>query len=283
MASTFLVYPMSQKISLKPGEVYHGSINVAIPAAATGDFRYKIHLYPYSVSGEDYEADLETISSLNDILGWTKLERTGGSLSPNESQKIDFTLSVPSDAPAGGQYLAIGVSSDASVDSENIAVENIFEMASVVYAEIEGKTVHEGEILENYVPSFVTAGAPMTMVTLSNRGNVHETATVTVKIKNILTGQELEMTEDGKNTYESIVMPKTTRQVVRSFDDLPALGVFEVVQDVDYIGQTSNFTTVMLICPIWFMVLVIVLVGAIIGAISGIFYSKQKRKKTLAF
>lgn len=278
MAKTFLVYPMAQKISLKAGEVYRGSLNVAVPAAETDDFSFEISLHPYGVSGDKYDADIETVSDANQILDWIEFETKSGNLEPNDVQKINFTITVPADAPAGGQYAVIGVSSVAPEGTNESAVKDVFEMGSVIYAEIEGETVHSGEIMDNTAPSFVATGAPTTTVTLTNEGNVHETAVVTLRVKNVLTGEEIKLSEEEVNSYEAIVMPKTTREIRRGLDGLPRLGIFEIQQDVGYLGQTSNFSVVMAICPIWFMVLVAALILTILGTIFGIIHKNHKKR-----
>ena len=275
MNNSFSVFPMTQKISLKAGETYHGYINVAIPAAATEDFAFKVELHPYSVSGKDYDVDLDTKSERSKIVDWIKIEDTEGILAPNGRQKINFTITVPENAPAGGQYAMIGVSSDNSA-KEGDVVQNVYEMTSIIFAEIDGEIHHGGEILENYIPGFVTSGAPVVKTTVTNTGNVHETAYSAIKVKNAITGQEI-ITPRQDDMHESIIMPESTRELVRTLADLPALGVFEVTQDISYLDHTLNNTTVMVVCPIWFIMLVL---ATILSVVLMIIYGKHlKRKK----
>ena len=49
MSTKFIVSPMLEKISLRPGETYKGQIIVANPKDATEDFYYKLDISPYSV------------------------------------------------------------------------------------------------------------------------------------------------------------------------------------------------------------------------------------------
>ena len=67
MLNKFIVSPMSQDIFLKPGETYEGSITVANPADATENFYFKVSIYPYSVSGENYAQDFLTQSNWSRI------------------------------------------------------------------------------------------------------------------------------------------------------------------------------------------------------------------------
>ena len=277
MQNTFVVTPMAQNITLDPGEVYHGSITIANPAAATEDFYYKVSISPYSVSGTDYEPDFQTQSDWSRIVEWIELETDSGSLKPNETKKINFTITVPSDAPAGGQYAMIGVRSNGTPDvSDSATVQNVFEMASLIYANVSGEVLRSGEILKNYIPGFVATGEPKLEISFSNQGNVHEVAKTTIAVKNVITGEVVLPKEDQSGIYETIVMPESTRTFFRDIKGTAALGIYEVKQDIEYLGETSSSTSIMIICPIWFMALVIFTISSIVAMVV---YAKVLRKK----
>ena len=175
----------------------------------------------------------------------------------------------------------IGVSSDNSLaDNQDGVVQNIYEMASLIYAEVGGQNVHEGAILENQVSDFVMSGKPTSKVKLSNTGNVHETAVTKISVKNAITGEVL---SDGSEELESIVMPGSARLVTRNIDNIPEIGVFEVKQEVFYLDQTSGTTLTMVMCPVWFLALIAAFVISIIGMIVYARHLKKKQKKSLDF
>ena len=278
-SNAFTLMPMNQKISLKPGEVYEGSIKVINPSYSVNDFNYKAEVTPYGVIGEDYTADLLSESDRTQIAKWIKIENPTGTIKPNESEEIKFTITVPENVPAGGQYATIAVSSneDAS-NSEGVAVQNVFEMASIIYADVAGETVHEGEILENNVPGFVFTHPVTISALLNNNGNVHETATFTITVSDFFTGRVILPTEENSGTYSEIIMPETTRYTEREVSDLPSLGVIKINQTINYNGQTSTVEKNVIICPIWFLILVILTLAAIITAIV-MLVKKHRRKK----
>lgn len=285
MKNSFTISPMSQKIHLKPGETYKGRIMVSNPAAATEDFYYKTVVYPYSVSGEEYTVDFDTQSDWSRIVEWTTLENDTGVLKPNDKQWINFVVEVPQNAPGGGQYMMLGVSSDAPFENTgNFAVQNIYEMGSVVYAEIEGDITHGGRILNNNVPAFVTADIPHVSTRVTNTGNVHETAKVTISVKNSLSGESIFPKEGVGNTFESTVMPQSTRVLKRDLADMPTIGIFEVTQNVSFMGENMGVTSMMIICPIWFFFLVAGIIGALVGGICyGIHLKRKKMQKVVDF
>lgn len=277
MANNFIVSPMLEKISLKAGETYTGSILIANPKDATEDFYYKISTSPYSVIGENYIADFETISDWSRILEWTTLEDTEGTLKPNETKRIFYTIEVPKNAPAGGQYLKIGVTSNAAASGSGRAVQDVFEIASLVFAEIDGETTRGGRILEGKIPDFVTSSNPAVTAKFTNTGNVHETATTALYVKNLLGGGEIYPQNGEDPEMESIIMPLSTRVVSRQIPNLPVVGIFEVKETISYRGDTMDVTSVMVVCPAWFILLILATIASILGMV---FYGRHlKRKK----
>ena len=279
----FTVRPMSKEVSLKPGEVYEGSVTISNPADAESDFNYSVNVSPYNVVDDNYTADFVTSSDWSKIVNWIKIEEPTGTVQPNGQKQIYYTITVPEDAPAGGQYAVIGVSSNNKANGDDgVAVQNVFEMASIIYARVAGETRHEGEILSNSIPGFVTSGVPEVSTILTNSGNVHEVAQVTLTVKNALNGDMVFPVGEDENTFSELVMPDSTRFVKRDLSDLPALGVFEVTQDVAYIGGDSEYahnTVTMIVCPLWFLFLMILTVGAFIGTICGLIYKHRKKRR----
>lgn len=279
----FTVLPMSQSISLEPGEIYHGSITVVNPVDATEDFAYKVSVTPYGVSGDSYDADLITDSDRTAISKWIEIEETTGEVKPNESKNINFTITVPKNAPAGGQYATIAVSSNRDTAStEGVAVQNIFEMASIIYATVSGETIHDGSILDNNIPSFVTSVPIKLTSQFSNNGNVHEYATFTITVSDFFTGQVILPNDESDGRYTETIMPDTTRLVEREINNLPALGVVKINQTIYYNGQFSTVEKEVVICPVWFMFLIIITLGAIAAGIVLIVRKHRRRKSAKA-
>lgn len=276
--NAFTVMPMNQKIPLTPGETYEGSISVVNPSYATEEFHYKAEVTPYGVNGEKYVADLMHETARTSIAKWIEILEPTGTIQPNESKKIKFKITVPKDAPGGGQYATIAISSNQEAGkSDGVTVQNIFEIASIIYGEVDGEIIHEGEILENNIPAFVLAKPVKLSAILTNSGNVHESATFTVKVSDLFTGNVILPTDENDGRYSEVIMPDTTRLSEREVSELPDLGVVKVTQTIDYNGQTSTNEQTMIICPIWLIVLVIVTVLSIIAAI--VFLVKKHRRK----
>lgn len=278
--SVFTVMPMSQEFEFEAGKTYEGTISVANPASAEEDFLYQVAVAPYSVSGEDYDADLLTVSNRSEIVNWIKIEESSGTLKPNETKKIHFTVTVPETAPAGGQYAALLVSGKNDTEGgEGLTVNSVLEIASIIFANVEGETVHDGAILDNAIPALSFTTPVKVAATIENNGNVHEAAEIFLTVKNAITGETLYPSNGESNGIREIIMPETTRYFTREISETPALGLLTVTQTVSYLGENSVEEKTVFVCPLWFMVLVIFTLGAIIGTIVAKIRKRHSRLK----
>lgn len=283
MENAFTILPMSQNFTLVPGETYTGSITVVNPVNSTSDFAYSVSVSPYNVIGEDYQADISNVSAYSKIADWITIDNPTGSIKPNESQEINFTINVPADAAAGGQYAAIMVSSDPSKqESEGVSINNVFALGSIIYADVEGEVTHEGSILQNNIPEFSTVTPVAVSALLDNHGNVHENAIFALNVTNALTGEKIFPTdEDQNNHFSEIVMPETTRYITRNIDNLPALGIVKVEQTIYYNNEVSTVSKNIVLCPIWFFFLVALVIFSVIGFIVASVRHHRRKKSTI--
>ncbi len=280
--STLVITPMSSKLLLEPGEEYHGKIVIANPLDAEGALSYKVSVGPYNVVGTDYVADLTTRTERSQIVDWITIDEPLGILAPNTSKEIYYTIKVPENVAGGGQYAVITVGTDER-DSSNMGglnIKNIYEMASVVYARVNGEIRRGGEIIVNEIPGFVTTLPIQVSTKLRNDGNVHESAEIKVVVKNFLNGAQLYPEEGYDSTIEEVMMPETERLITRDITSVSPVGLYEVTQSVSYLGQMSYNTRLVVSCPVWFMTMIVVTLGIIIYGV-GLMIKKHKKKKII--
>lgn len=277
----FTLTPMSQNIELTPGQTYTGTITVSNPAASTADFAYKVSVNPFSVMGDDYTVDLLTEHNRSFITKWVTIPEPTGVLKPNETKKVEFTIKVPDNAPSGGQYAALTVTADDQAASgDGVSVQNVLEMASIIYASVDGETIHEGQILENNIPAFSATPPVMLTAMIQNTGNVHEYAHYTITVSDVFTGRVILPTDEQDGHYSEVIMPETTYFSQREVSDLPAVGVVKVTQTINYNGETSVQEGNIIICPIWFMALVLFTIIAFITTIIMMVKHHRRKKST---
>ena len=278
-SNIFSIMPMAQRYLLTPGETYEGKVMVVNPVDAKADFAYTAEVNPYSVAGAEYSADLATMKNQSEIVKWITIENPTGVVKPNEVAEINYKITVPENAAGGGQYAAIVIGSDKDVQaSGSVTVNNVFEIASVIYAQVEGDITHDGEIMGSSTPGFVTQGPIVTTTKLSNRGNSHEDATIVTRMTNFFTGEVLLPSEDNNGNYSEVIMPDTEREIKQEIGNLPVIGLVNVEKTIYYMGTTQADNNVIVVCPIWFMVLVLVLISAIVAIIVRIVIKHRHKK-----
>ena len=271
--NTFTISPMSQFVSLTPGQTYSGSIKVVNPSGSTTDLEFSARVTPYSVIGQEYQADLATVSNFSQIVDWVQLDTPTGTIAPNSTAEIPFTITVPADAPAGGQYATIVVSQSSAVDN---SISSIVGMASIIYADVAGETTHSGEVLDTSMPGFSFVTPVSIATTITNTGNVHETANVKLSVVNNITGERIFPKSDQPDTFSEVIMPSSARLLVRQLEGLPALGAVQVTQTVTYNGTDTTFSGVLVLCPVWFLALIAFTIFSIIFSL--VFHTRSRRK-----
>lgn len=275
-SNTFIVSPMSQFISLTPGETYSGIIKISNPSGATADISYTASVSPYTVTDQYYTTDLATRSNFSQIVDWVELPSPTGTIAPNSVAEVPFTITVPANAPAGGQYATIVISQSPDSTTTNGGVSNIVGMASIIYADVAGETNHSGEILDTSMQGFSFTSPVSISTTITNTGNVHETAYVTLSIVNNVTGERIFPAKDQPDTFSEVIMPDSARLIVRQLDGLPPLGAAQVTQTISYLDTESTFSSTIVLCPVWFLALIFFTIFSIIFAL--VFRARSRRK-----
>lgn len=270
-------------IDLEPGEIYTFSVTVSNPVNSAEDFNYKAYAAPYSVANMEYDADVVTKTDRTRMADWINILEPTGVIAPNETKEIEFTITVPENAPGGGQYAAIVVGADKESDiHSNVAVANVLEIASILYAKVDGEIVHKGEVLENNVPGFLVESPIAVSSLIINEGNMHEVANILITASNVFTGETIASAELDNGVYAELIMPDSQKFVSKEIDELLMMGIVNVKQSIHYNGTVSTVEKNVIICPIWFLALVLVTVSAIMIKIAKTVRKHQKKKKKLA-
>ena len=275
------ISPPRQEIVLVPGEVYEGTLRVSNSVNASKDLKYSATIGSFGLDKDengntDYNStDVDTVTEYNQIMEWIKLGKDHGTVAPNATDTIPFTITVPEDAPAGGQYATIIVQDDTEKDDGtegNIVIENVVRFAASILAEVAGETRNEGAILENNIPAFMFNNKLAATSTVQNSGNVHTKASYVLQVWPLIGDEEICTNEESPT--EHTVMPGTER-INAEECNLPPFGIFRVKQTVKIFGETSVAEKVVVVCPLW---LLFIIVFAIVALVIWIVMKSRARK-----
>lgn len=286
MDTVMTISPPSQKIVLTPGEDFEGSISVSSSSTAKNSLKYSVTVGAFSLVTDengnvDYnDVDVDTVTSYNQIMEWIELKKDKGEVEIGGIDTIPFTIHVPENAPAGGQYATIIVQNDTGIDntggSQGVSIESQVRFASNIFAEVTGETESNGSIVENNIPSFILNNQLNATSLVKNEGNVHTDAEYILQVWPLFGDEEIYTNEEEPET--SLIMPGTERYHSKTIEGLPTVGIFRAKQTVKIFGETSIVEKIVIVCPLWLLFLILFVIIALIIWIFTKVKGSKKRK-----
>ena len=263
------VSPMYQIKVLAPGEVEPGSFVVANPADSDGPIEYELEVRAFSYDSEKGEVFAEK-EDYSDMVDWIVLNETSGTLRPNERHEVSFTINTPTDTRAGGQYAAIIT----KIKGGQVGPLNeVFEIAHLIYAEVSGDTIHKGSVDYVEVPSFLFSGNITGKSAITNKRNVHAYASHVLKVFPLFGDEEFFTNEE--DPQKNLIMPDAKRYTSTTWEQTPKIGIFRVIYTVEFEGVTNEVSKVVIVCPLWLVILIAIILGILIVRP---FFSKKNKK-----
>ncbi len=276
-SSSIAVSTGFQEVNLSPGQTYEGEFFVLNPSSEQSLLNYTIAIAPLSFENDSYEVYFDYPMDYNQITDWIQIENPSGSVERGGRNLIKYTIEVPENAPAGGQYAAflVRLESEDSEQALGYSVKNNSQVAVMLYASIDGETRKTGIVEKNSISPIYLDSPIKTETILNNTGNVHMKASVVLKVFPLFSDEEVYSNEEKPD--EKIIIPGTSQYSERKWEGTPRLGLYKITQEVEFAGNKEIKEQIALVCPIWFLVLSIAFVLACI------FYlidRGRKRKKT---
>lgn len=253
------ISPGIQRAELDPGAVYNNSITVH--NLTDRILKFTTYAEPYYVEDITYAPIYSVENAYNQIVKWISFEQDEYTIGPDQYVVVNYTVTVPADAPGGGQYAAL-FAETREADAATGSVQSTASAGSILMADIHGETRRTGEIVATNIPSFLL-NPPLTVsATAKNTGNIDETLKMTVKVENYFSGA---LIYDGTNQPQDLtVFPGTTRTSELTVENIPRLGLMKVTMTTEYLGDAEIKSRLVFICPLWFIVIILLIIVTVV-------------------
>jgi len=259
---------------MQPGKTYNGVFSVQNTGAK--EFEYAINITPYSVSDDKYTLDPDTETAYTRMKDWITLSQDSGTIAPGSTEEVKYTIRIPNDAPAGGQYALINVrmvqKDDASAGAAITATKQI---GFRLLGDIEGEVRRSGKVTEQSIPSILFNPPISATSVVENTGNTHITASYVLQVFPLFGNEEVYTNEESP--YEVTVLPETSRYNSITWDDAPHLGIFRVKQTVTIADDTQYIEKTVFLCPIWFIFIILLIIFCAVFWICSRIKSRKER------
>ncbi|MCL2451415.1 hypothetical protein FWD20_00815 [Candidatus Saccharibacteria bacterium] len=286
------VTPIEVNLALDPGEVYNGKFQVRNNGTDSYDFHVTANRF--YVKDLTYETTYDEESAHTQIAEWIKFTRTDFyGLEPGEKQEVAYRISVPEDAPGGGQYAVLfaTVSTESSGGGYEVVTDS--RVGVKIYAKLAGETHIDGRVESLKQAGFYKRGPIESIARVKNTGNVDFDSTHEFVIKS-LNGRELFRDEVTKR-----IMPDTVREVKLKWwedggedeygatiikDGTPTFGIFRVQNKISFLGKVQyTGEKIVIVAPIWLIIILTMALLLIIGLIFLLilFIVKKNRHKKI--
>lgn len=198
------------------------------------DYKYKMYVTPYSVTGEDYKPYFTPIEGAVDATKWFTLGKSGGQLAIGNQDTIPVTVRVPEGTAAGAYYATVFAETDDQGAGSGVVTRK--RVGTVVYINVTGRVSEKGQVASWSVP-WLQKGPLTATLRQANSGSVYYTADVNVTISDVFGGPKFTFQRQPH------ILPQKQRRIDVQWQNGATFGLFKVSGEVKYLGKTEKLGT----------------------------------------
>lgn len=267
------VTPPLFQLSVKPGDFWQSNLKVV------NNNSYALTVFPkltvFEPHGEYGQGTFHTpTEDENTLASWIKLDTKAYIIDPGSSITIPFSVTIPEDAPPGGHYAAVQVSTEPPAKpSESQSVVTSQAVTSLIFVRIAGEIVESGTIRTFRVQKRLV-DTPTTEISLrfENKGNVHLRPHGSIVIRNMW-GKEVGSIPVNKQSHYGNVLPASVREFDLAWSmpfSVISIGRYKAEAILVYGEDTithAGATTYFYVLPVKGTILTLVTIGLLVYAL----------------
>lgn len=264
---------VSRPNTTSAGGTFSGSLKVINDGNV--DYDFAVYARPFSVSGEEYTPDYDTVTERTEAYQWVQFEKTKFTLKAGERIDVGYVVNIPDMAMPGGHYAVLFAETQPSTSEGAESVVRKKRVGSLLYMTVDGDLAEKGSA-SGIAAKFLQTSRPIAAeVRMKNEGNVHYQANLSARFKSVLGKKNFQLNQ------EVIVMPGTTRKLPIVWESAPAVGIFKASGTVTYLGETEQLSErYILFVPKPWLITIFVGVGVcIIGIVIKRHYGRKPAQK----
>lgn len=219
-----LVYAQSQSISvtpplfqlsIEPGDIWQSSVRVVNP----NDFPLTVYAEVVNFAPDGEGGQGKFLPILNDdeshsisLAEWIEVPEGPHIIPSGQTRDVTFFVDVPKDAPPGGHFAAILISTEPPRDDQGpVAVSTTQTVTSLFFVRIEGDVLEKALIREfSVLPRSIEMPYAEFSLRFENKGNVHVQPRGSIRIYNMW-GKERGVIPINSDSHFGNVLPESIR------------------------------------------------------------------------
>lgn len=236
------VTPPFNQLVVKPGDTFKSLIKVV----NVNSFPLTVYATPVNFETADEGGHPKFIPLLNDPIdkttfaGWIEVAREPITVAPESTASVEYSISVPDNAPPGGHFAAILIGTRPPIDetqNQPASVQTSQVVSSLFLARVAGEVKEGGQIREfSVAKSFSSTPKAEFILRFENTGNVYVQPQGDITIYNMW-GTERGFIPVNHKTNFGNVLPKSIRKFSFTWEGTPSItdiGRYKAVATIAY-------------------------------------------------
>lgn len=254
-----LISPATQRLSLKNGQSYTGSMNVS-NRSDNKNMTIKMSVGTYTITDNNYSSPSYNSESKYSLMkDWIKLDKTSFVLKPGEDTNVKYTINTPVNPPSGMQYATILASLEP--EKADTGISATAQVGMIVMATMaDGKTVDKAIIQNENIDGYQPTSPLKSTFSIKNEGNIGADVTYQMIVNSAINGKKVYESKAASNS----VYPETSRSFTINWDNV-GIGFYNVEQKITVNGRTHSIKKMVCTVPVWIILLIIIAIVALVG------------------